>query len=260
MASGYYWEPKSGLQRKLGHALTMLLPQFLSLKTLETHPWWPIKTSLNCAYWGLRKRVIIVQPCLGHLSKQKITSRTRGWNPALIYTLCNLDQRQNYSAGCSSGHSLSSCPGETDPMARPDAGASRCKESQCTADRSALQKHFPLGTAPRKFPAEIWPQSWGSSSPRWVQPWCAFTRLCFAPRRMQTSSVTLTAPTKGLSFRAMPLTFGGMLARASYLWWFVPHHESPFLTPEYNAIEMNGKKKKFCGWNLCHGSTYLITN
>lgn len=35
MASGYYWELKSGLQRKLGHALTMLLPQFLNLKNLR---------------------------------------------------------------------------------------------------------------------------------------------------------------------------------------------------------------------------------
>lgn len=35
MASGYQWELKSGLQRKLGHALTMLLPQFLNLKNLR---------------------------------------------------------------------------------------------------------------------------------------------------------------------------------------------------------------------------------
>jgi len=160
MASGYYWELKAGLQRKLGHALTMLLPQFLSLKNL-----WNSSSVTNKNEFKL---------CLVRPEERSHNCAATAWTSFSTednikdegvkrgLDLCPL---QPLSAPQPQCHSHSSCLG-TDPMLGPHSHVpcpckviwSECVQlqmhcrSECIADVNALHKHFPLGRAPAEVP------------------------------------------------------------------------------------------------------------
>lgn len=158
MASGNYWELKSGLQRKLGHALTMLLPQFLNLKNLRNSSsvtnknqsklclLRPEEKSHNCAaiVWtpfkaeeNIKDRRVKFSPDLYPLQPLLVPKLQR-W-PYIRPQLHLLPRRD-----------------------RPHAGGQPLGPRVTAKRANTLQKHFPLGRELDEVPVYAQPQIWGN--------------------------------------------------------------------------------------------------
>lgn len=142
MASGYYWELKAGLQRKLGHALTMLLPQFLSLKNLWNSSSVTNKNEFKLCLVRPEERSHNCAATVWTSFSTEDNIKDEGVKPGL--DLCPL---QPLSAPQPQCHSHSSCLG-TDPMLGPHSHVSRVPAKwsevnacsyKCTAEVNALQ-------------------------------------------------------------------------------------------------------------------------